>query len=240
MVPIQARHVARRCELNLEADLVAGDGLLTDAAVGSGPGPLPGVIGLSARQRPALETPAGYSAQSSILEHDWLFPTHPDHWTVVPARGRTKPDAKGRDARNVYPGDPVEGTTKIPRSGQGPSGARGGGSVGSGGAIQRLFPFASLLIQQGESLAYVRDQMGYHSIRLASDPELLLGSGCRASRRTLGRPVPVATRRTPILAGRTNPESGDAQDALSPVPARASPAGEVCEVDEMRGARVTR
>ena len=29
--------------------------------------------------------------------------------------------------------------------------------------------FASLLIQQGESLAYVRDQLGHHSIRLTVD-----------------------------------------------------------------------
>ena len=29
--------------------------------------------------------------------------------------------------------------------------------------------FASLLIQQGESLAYVRDQMGHHSIRVTVD-----------------------------------------------------------------------
>jgi integrase len=30
-------------------------------------------------------------------------------------------------------------------------------------------PFASLLIQQGESLAYVKDQMGHHSIRVTVD-----------------------------------------------------------------------
>jgi integrase len=29
--------------------------------------------------------------------------------------------------------------------------------------------FASLLIQQGESLAYVRDQMGHHSIKITVD-----------------------------------------------------------------------
>ncbi len=30
-------------------------------------------------------------------------------------------------------------------------------------------PFASLLIQQGESLAYVKEQMGHHSIRVTVD-----------------------------------------------------------------------
>lgn len=34
---------------------------------------------------------------------------------------------------------------------------------------ETLLSFASLLIQNGESLAYVRDQMGHHSIKITVD-----------------------------------------------------------------------
>ncbi len=37
--------------------------------------------------------------------------------------------------------------------------------------------FASLLIQQGESLAYVKDQMGHHSIKITVDTYGHLVSG---------------------------------------------------------------
>ena len=57
--------------------------------------------------------------------------------------------------------------------------------------------FASLLIQQGESLAYVRDQMGHHSIRVTVDTYgHLVPGGNKAAVDKLDEPVKPKTKKT--------------------------------------------
>jgi integrase len=56
--------------------------------------------------------------------------------------------------------------------------------------------FATLLIQQGESLAYVRDQLGHHSVSLTVDTyaHLLPGSNRQAVDRLDTEPAPASIR----------------------------------------------
>ena len=70
--------------------------------------------------------------------------------------------------------------------------------------------YASLLIQQGESLAYVRDQLGHHSIKLTVDTYgHLAPGGNRAAVDKLDDPGFVAHQSAPY----THPE---AETAITP------------------------
>jgi integrase len=65
--------------------------------------------------------------------------------------------------------------------------------------------FASLLIQQGESLAYVKDQLGHHSIRITVDTygHLVPGGNRQAVDKLDG--LENTTIRNPDATSTTNP-----------------------------------
>ena len=65
--------------------------------------------------------------------------------------------------------------------------------------------FASLLIEQGESIAYVRDQLGHHSIQVTVDYYgHLVPGGNRAAVDRLDHPLSAQPHATPA-----QPVSGD-------------------------------
>jgi len=68
--------------------------------------------------------------------------------------------------------------------------------------------FASLLIQNGESLAYVKEQMGYHSITITVDTygHLVPGGNKAAVDRLDG--LETTTIRNPDATALLNPVSG--------------------------------